>query len=356
MNSIAIWWDKKGTGEKSPQLHLDVNIWLTKNEALNYIEFGLKFSNYETLGNIYIAFPFSVANDVFEDKVDSLSKNSELTNALFNETAGLSNDEGKFHEVKLTEKNTFHYFELNKNEDVKFKNAKDKNGAEYSIITIEPTQKNSISTVYYRFRINKVENIIMLNNENNFIIDGLFKKVGFVEININSIRKLPSDIAEKLSDTAPIIKSMNLFLMTNSHTNFLFQSQELHASRILENHIWDDYLGNKRTVEKIIAYHWKQKKMFSAYSLFIKTIYVNKKRWLLLLMIAATLFLGAVGGVGGNFITERCFDGFNFSQKTVTQNSSDEHENVTNNGQKPTKISSIPPSTGKKVNHSKEVK
>jgi hypothetical protein len=162
-----------------------------------------------------------------------------------------------------------------------------------------------MDTVYYRFRINKLEKIFTEINENYVWLDGFFKKTGFLEVNFNSVRKLPTDIVDKLGNVK--FDSLNLFIMTNNYTNFLFQSEEAKKSRILENHIWEEYLSkeNRKNISKIIAYHWKnEKKDFEDYNLFVKLSYISHSWWSWIIMILAILLLGAAGGVIGNYSTD----------------------------------------------------
>ncbi len=102
--------------------------------------------------------------------------------------------------------------------------------------------------------------------------------MNFIEFNLNTIRKLPSIIVGKL-DGEYSLDSMNLFLITDMFNDFVFKSKDLKASRILENPIWNEYIGHSNSSNKMIAYHWKEKE-FTDYSLFLKTTYVKRNYWL----------------------------------------------------------------------------
>ena len=125
MNSIAIWWDKDVNIRSIPKTHLDINIWLPKQEKLNAIEFGLKIENFKSLQAIYLFLPFDCQYSDFDDKTIELSKNAKLTNALFNKNMSISNSDGIFHKVTDPEKNFFHYCNIS-NDDIEFKDVKDK--------------------------------------------------------------------------------------------------------------------------------------------------------------------------------------------------------------------------------------
>ncbi|WP_321415095.1 hypothetical protein [uncultured Desulfobacter sp.] len=246
MNSIALWWDtqKNVTEDNFPKIHLDINIWLSKDEKHNSIEFGLKISKFASIKSIYLFLPFICKDSDFSDKIIQLSANAKLTNALFNEKMSISNDNGIFHKVTYPNKDSFYYSNINQ-KDIIFEEIECERKIRGSQITITPEIKatDKINTVYYRFRIKKVDKILKTLSENNFIIDGLFKKMNFIEFNLNTIRKLPSTIVEKF-DGEYSLDSMNLFLITDMFNDFVFKSKDLKASRILENPIWNEYIGH----------------------------------------------------------------------------------------------------------------
>lgn len=315
MNSIAIWWDK----HDDIKVHIDVNIWHTKDSEGNYLEFGLKIENYKNIDDINIYIPYTIKESDIEDKAGVLASDNTLTNAMFNEKLEVSKGEGSFHAVKFPKdtKKNFEYCELDVKKDIKI---------EDKTIILNINKKATGEVVYYRFRIKKIEKIFTGLKENYFLIDGFFKTIGFIEVNINSVRKLPKNIVDKLDGVN--FDSMNLFVMTDNFTNFIFQSKDVNKSRVLENHIWDKYLStsNRKSINKIIAYHWKKEDKkgtkiipFEDYNLFVKISYISKNWLLLALMIFIIVGLGAGGGVVGNLITTKYFNNFadkNSSQKT----------------------------------------
>jgi len=231
MNSIAIWWNK----QDDVKVHFDVNIWHTKRSKDNYLEFGIKIKNYNELENINIYVPYKITKKDIEDKVDILSSDPSLTRAMFNENLDVTPSDGSFCDVKFHKETeeSFSYCKLNVEKDITIINDKTIK------LDINKTSKNT-ETIYYRFRINKIEKIFTELKENYFWIDGFFKTIGFIEVNINSVRKLPDNIVDNLKDVK--FDSMNLFMMTDNFTSFIFQSKDTHKSRILENHIWESHL------------------------------------------------------------------------------------------------------------------
>jgi hypothetical protein len=244
--------------------------------------------------------------------VKILASDNALTNAMFNEKLRTKRGDGSLHTVEFPNNSeNFLYCEINIDNDIEIERDRTIklkiNGRNYD---------NEIKKSYYRFRINKLEKIFTELKENYFWIDGFFKTIGFIEININSVRKLPENIVDCLDNIT--FTSMNLFIMTDNFTNFIFQSEDVKKSRILENHIWDEYLSeeNAKDINKIIAYHWKEQN-FKDYNLFVKISYITKSVWLIGLTIILILSLGVVGGVGGNYFTKKVFNNFDDINNTV---------------------------------------
>ena len=260
MNSIAIWSDNN----KQFQFHLDLNLWITKEKNNNYIEFGIKLFDL-TVNNLFIYLPFKFDN--IEDKTKELQE-PKLLNAMFNEPLS-SNDlnNSSFTEVKKSNEILFHFCKLSKS-DYEIDDLEDEKG---KILKIKLNKsKSDIKNIYYRFRIGNLDNIFEEVTTNWFFTNGIKEQINFIEISINSVRKLPSSIVDKIEDIR--IQNMNLFIMTESFINLLFKSKDVEKSRVLES-IWKNYVKSQ-DIKKIVAYHWK-KENFSDYNLFIKTSYIN---------------------------------------------------------------------------------
>lgn len=328
--AIAVWWDKE-----SPEtyLELDLNIWLSKkkNGATewirwirekchkidiscfskpirdNYIEIGLRITNFEKINKIYIYFPFQFSILDISDMVPQL-KESDIANALFNEKMSVVTDGSSLYNVSYAsgDKKAFYASCTPISED-SIESVK-----EGCILTLDIPKKNGSNKVLYkRIRINKIETIVNEFSENNFIIDGLFKKLQTIEVSINTTRKLPSSIVDKVINRINL-KSINFFLMTNIFTDITFQSEEIKNSRILEQDIWNNYLGidekDGKDINKIIAYQWKDlseesNKYLQDYNLFVKFSMIRKQGLIFALSICAIILLGAVSGFCGNRLT-----------------------------------------------------
>ncbi|SFM20508.1 hypothetical protein SAMN05421830_12047 [Desulfomicrobium norvegicum] len=321
MNSIAVWWTcKKNQLLSDIKIHLDINIWLSKNKEFRYIEFGIKIKNYEKIKQIHIYLPYVIEKKDIEDKIKILAENTNITNALFNKKTTISNGGGIFHEVKMQGEDPFHYITLS---DKFFKTCPYKVGEKVTgtqiTITSHPSKENPVINGYYRFRINKITDTVKTISQNFGLTNGFYNKVDFVEININSARKLPNDIVESIGECCKF-ESMNLFLITDLFTEFKFISKEINASRILENDIWNQYIigsrkENKKIKDtlrltaqsKIIAHHWK-KTDFSDYSLFLKTDYSFTNLKIIIMMIISLLIFGTISSLFANYASFHLLD------------------------------------------------
>ena len=297
MNSIAIWSDNNTDLE----FHLDLNLLITKKEDDNYIEFGFKLLN-KNIENLHIYLPFKITNNDFSDKIDSLAKDSILVNAMFNKKLSVENLNSSFFKVKENEKLQFCFCKLSEG-DVKIEE-KD-SGTQ---ISIEINKTNTeCDKLYYRFRINKLKDIFDKINTNWVFTNGVEEDINFIEININSVRKLPSRIVDNIQGVK--IKSMNVFVITENFANLLFYSKKIYKSRVLEE-LWKDYVNitNNSNINKLVAYHWKQEsENFVDYNLFIKISYAFKNKSFLVKMFLFVLISSALGGVFGNCLTKLFF-------------------------------------------------
>lgn len=321
MNSLGIWFN--GTSDDIPESEVHINIWHSQN-GMGYIEFGILIKDYKKIeyGDLCISIPYRSDKSHFQDMSEKL-KNMELISALFNERLSLApeNGGGKFFKVSIanTNKTKFRVVEINKNsEEISFEYITDVQGNNYTIHKIKIPQEildKQTKDIYLRFRINKMGDKFFRDiPTNELLLDGYEERKSIFEININMIRKLPSDISRYV-DKKMNIKMVNIFLMTDYMTDIVFESNDRKSARILENHIWDDYIGYKEnnTIQKVVAYQWKKYKdgnKISDFNLFVKMLAREKKK---LTWAKVTLFIivfGAFSGVIGNFITTKCLNSF----------------------------------------------
>ncbi|MEM5570053.1 hypothetical protein [Aliarcobacter butzleri] len=298
-NSIGIWWDIKKDGSKLPKVSLDINVWNTiKTHDVDYIEFGIKIDNYSNFKKLNIFLPYQFNLEDVEDKSNCFGSKL-FVSALFNEKVTITNGSGSQTTIKREDGKEFCVY-------------KPKIRVKEQILSILPTDIQGVETVYYRIRINKLDNIFTRIKDNNFFLEGLFKDVGFVEFDINIHRRLPEIIADELSKKDFCFESIKFFYMTDTNTNIVYQSLPNNNSRLLEKHIWGDYLtkqnGKDVNKQKIIALFWKKtkekNKKISDFNLFLKLSFTLRSNLALFVAIITLLILGMVSGLLGNYLTD----------------------------------------------------
>lgn len=298
-NSIGIWWESKDEENPFPEISLDINVWNTiKTDDIDYIEFGIKIVNYKNFEELNIYLPYKFKLEDIEDK-SSFFGDKLFVSAIFNEKITITNGSGSQTMIK-------------RENDEEFWVYKPKIEVKEQILSIEPTNIQGIKTVYYRIRINKLDNIFTRVKDNNFFLEGLFKDVGFVEFDINIHRRLPEIIADELSKKDFCFESIKFFYMTDTNTNIIYQSLPNNNSRLLEKHIWGDYLtkqnGKDVNKQKIIALFWKktkeENKKISDFNLFLKLSFTLRSNLALFVAIITLLILGMVSGLLGNYLTD----------------------------------------------------
>lgn len=337
MNSLAIWCEQINVEGEIGNLHVDSNLWLTTEKDDNYLELGLRLENFNNIKKIFVYIPYVIEKSEIEDKVSFLANSPQLTNALFNEKLSISTTHGSYSLVSSPDSTPkFYYYSINIKEGITVTHHED-GETKGTIIAIDYTDESKPKTncIYSRLRINTLDVLYQESFKNYMFIDGYLEKHSTIEFNLNNIRKLPKTIVDKLENHIKI-NSLHLFLMTNTTFEITLKTKDMHASRVLENHIWDDYLKNnsqKRSIDKVIAYHWKEKDVISEYSLFIKTVRNKRSWWMLVGTLVAIILLGSIAGVGGNYLTKyienKCYTvsaDNNESNKTIGEANATKHK------------------------------
>ena len=309
MNSLAVWYDNRFSGDAKVELHINV---CTIKDYTEYIEFGVLLDSYKLeYGSFYLSVPFEISKNNFNDLSDELY-DSTLISALFNETLS-TEDKNKYFTVKSGSTIKFRVLSIHKENDLDFTHENGHTKIKISISDELTNNGATNTTIYMRFRINKIGKIFQKISTNRMFLDGYKEEKGIFEVNVNMKRKLPSEISQNLKKNMKI-SMINVFFLSDYTTDIIFESKDRKSARILENHIWDEYIGYKDLkIEKVVAYQWKSGKDITNvkdFNIFVKTL-IREKTWgSWLLVMLFILFLGILGGVGGNAITAKYFNGF----------------------------------------------
>jgi hypothetical protein len=116
LNSIAIWWNNSN----DIKVHVDLNIWHTKESKNNYLELGLKINGYKNLNEVHIYIPYLIKLEDVEDKVSLLSLNPLLTSAMFNEKLDMTSSNNSFCPVRFSHDHNkdFEYCKIDRARDI----------------------------------------------------------------------------------------------------------------------------------------------------------------------------------------------------------------------------------------------
>lgn len=346
LNSVAVWLESPSDSEKEPYLHLDVNIWATKKEQDNYLEIGFKIFCWDDLAKICCILPFDLSSKDVKDKGSYLRENHNVLSALFNETVNLNahSDNEQFIKVNFpdTEKESSLFLFCPEGNFLEVKPLEKPGGVKLEVNLPEKEDRPPCAdgALYVRLRFKTacmhrvrfktpcLEPIVKVNDSPASVLSGKSEVISFVDFKINSHRSLPWNVQAKVKRTR--ILSINTFLMTDAWNKIVFDSNGLHASRLLEHHIWNEYLddtGTKSQKESnetnlIVAYHWKQKaekkddkevedkseedlskiiqyKWIQSYNIFIKLYRVETTLKSLTRTILYVIIFGSIAGVLG---------------------------------------------------------
>lgn len=301
---INIWHTvkKKNLFKKIKNLFSNIFCFVDEvNAYSNYLEFGFKLKN--NIQELCIYLPLNITSDDIEDKIINLKNDIDLSEALFNRNIDVSTDDGKPTKIKFDgDTDGINYISLNKkNYSLEIEKA----GV---LIKVKMPTDLQGETLYYRFRINKLSNFIEEQLHNNSLFDGYEDNRAILSLNINQIRKIPSEIRDKIPKDKIFSKTI-FFLLTDENTDIRFTSNSIDSTRILENNIWNKYVSLNNT-EKVVAYQWGEYNgKHSKYMLLLKLGYRSKKFTTYILMIVVILFFGSLGGMLGNYFTSNtCYN------------------------------------------------
>jgi len=269
-NSIALWWSNNNS-----KVNLDVNVFISKDNLKNYIEFGIKIINdIQSRDNfICLYLPYKISENDVQDKTPELIENVNLTKVLFNEDITIETDTPNITIIKfknrdatsayLSQDKNFRYMSLNECFEIKDVKVKNKIVGSYIKIFINNNHtSDEYKALYYRFRIKRLAKIKKEIDENYFFIDGLIRKTIFFDFNVNKQDKLPLFILNEFEKYNFDVNKVNVFLKTDMSTNIIFQSKQHKNIKVLAN-IWREYIGVDDGDDDILVYHWKEKDIFA---------------------------------------------------------------------------------------------
>lgn len=353
LNSVAVWLESldevRQGSEGDPYLHLDLNIWATKQQTDNYLEIGFKVFSWEKVKSIRCILPFELDMNGVSDKGAYLRENPKVLSALFNEAVDLHSNQNNEQFIGVSFPDVSSDVQLflfcPDRSCMEIKPLEELRGSELKISLPEKDErpensKNSALYIRIRFRTNCLsrtkfrvpclEPIIKVRESVATVLTGKSEVTSFVDFKLNSYRSLPWEVQAKVKKTR--ILSINLFLMTDAWYKMVFESNGTNASRLLEHHIWNGYLSDNHEISSldsdkmIVAYHWKKRgkqvktdskqenngyikhetvqyERIQSYNIFIKLFRVESTIRSVLKTVFYVVLFGAVSGLLGNWIS-----------------------------------------------------
>lgn len=262
---------------------LHINYWYLKTAKINYLDIGVKFDASHKFESIQIYLPFNADKLDYNDKLgETVCHNHQLIPAVFNATINTTEHDHSLSTYLVTFKDP------KSNPPIKFfTNILPASTQSAGGVRIEPEVEgvddgtiikfprdilqfsqeeidnhNKISG-YFRFRIilnsDDVSRLSRVYKPKGSQITNQFESSEMIDFRINESRILPLKIRRKISDYA-FIKKVHFFLIRDVNSEYKMSHSAYSRCRILEENIWDKYLGSKNPIgNQMLIYHWKSK-------------------------------------------------------------------------------------------------
>lgn len=305
MNCIAIWCSSASAKNASHNLEVHFNLWkLGKNGNANcFLDLGVMIQNATDVSNINVFIPRPVASSDIADLGAIFRKRTDLVSTLFNEDYRVSSHANeKIIEVSNVNKiPIFHIYVLDLNSDVLIENAY---GG--SIIKIRIPKELADKKLYYRISLKNpyVDSISRIYTPPNSVLESAFSETELVDFRLNEKRNLNSSLLERIRSEGEVsFNKTHLFLMREASDDYVYSHKPPNGSRQLEVDLWKEYIGSDSSLDKIIAYHWKETNIHNSFTAFVKFRYIRCSRLTIATFIVIIIFLGFLSGLAANCVS-----------------------------------------------------
>lgn len=336
-SSLAFWLEKKESivNELKVNTEVHINYWSLAKDNINFLDIGVKLTANQGLKlvdgvksiNVYL--PFERENiEYVADLGQLVCTDQELLSAIFNsyiEEYSHVNDSGIYN-ITLPGNETLSFFTQIESEDcdgltgVKISELDDRKEKgtliSFPCDLFDPCGHEVKESIYFRFRIklnnNAVKRISTITRPGMAVLLGDLNNIETVDFRINEARNLPFKIRAKVNKNKSL-HVVHYFLIRDAVSEFKASHTSYDRSRLLETEIWDKYLGLKKNTSQYLIYHWKKKTngfrecndegiFIDHFSAFAKFTSNNIPRRLIISVIAISLIVGVISGIGANFI------------------------------------------------------
>lgn len=354
-NSFAIWHKKRdGEGEISTaELHFNlwqfssqknINRWHfgNHNGFQDFLDIGIKIDKISNLESVYLFVPCELKKYDVRDLGKTITKNTKLLTAIFNEVSTVGTENAKLVQVKLRKQGDecleecFSVYIIDESNNINVELCKEGEDGEEKIVGTIIIIKTSYiklddsQPVYLRIRIKfssqGISNkIIHQYVPKDFWLQSSTVKQQFVDFRLNEKRNLPKTIQEMCVDNFLKIKKVHFFLMREFADEPIMSDPVNSGYRVLESDTWSEYVCQEPNIQlnHMIAYHWKlshngdkEESYVNSFTLSTKFSFQESSIWKILIFLVLSLVLGAFGGVAGNFATKLIEGSKNNVEKT----------------------------------------
>lgn len=321
MKSMGIWYELYGA--EMPPLDFHVNLWNLKGNNKNtspFVDFGISVSDFRKIKALDILLPFSIDDSEIVDLYE-LVKTPCIARLIFNEIECEISSKDRY---AIIESNNFGKPKLLvniKNEGKLESFICHRNDAEMSSFSVnfqelaKDEKFAEYDDLYIRFRVKSEsikESLFCPVHKKNWFLESGFVKTQIVDIKINQERNLPHDVCKNYRLNKykfAIFRKIHLLVMSNSSDEVDSFGTGIYECRKLEEHDWDDYLGNDYDVTNVLAYHWKEKSEDETGLLnFSKLIRISTASTNLKVIITYVLVVIVLGACGSGLLELiKCF-------------------------------------------------
>ena len=307
MRCLAIWYKRKRGESKGQELELElhINLWKLKykkgsvkgKDSKQFMDIGLKVFGIKKARELKIYLPFKIYKHEIIALSGRLSK--ELVGAVFN--ADLSITETVNSKVaKITDEKgvpQFNIYSIDTKNDIKVSRKYDG-----SIISMDVNKILPDEPIYYRIRINSsgLDKLNVVYRLKSSWLEHFSTNTELVDFRVNEKRILGDTLLEEMNrGDAVVFKVVDFFVMREFTYDYVSSIKELHRSRLIEEDVWQAYVGDDCDCSKIIAYQlkWEKKdKVIPGFNAFIKYKFLESNWITIGRFICILLGIGLVGG------------------------------------------------------------
>lgn len=305
MNCIAIWCSSKNSQSASRSLEVHFNLWKLgkRRNASCFLDIGLMIQDATKVSHVNIFIPQPVAKSNIEDLGITFRKNPDIVSTLFNEDYRISSGaHEKIVEVLSIDRiPIFYIYVLDLDSDISIENA-----FGGSIIKIRIPQELADKKHYYRIRLKNpyVDSISHIYTPPNSMLESAFSQTELVDFRINEKRNLNSSLLERIHLEGEVnFNKIHLFLMREASDDYVYSHKPPNGSRQLEADLWKGYTGGDYSLDKMIAYHWKETDTHHSFSAFVKFRYIRCNPLTIATFIIIIIILGFLSSLAANSLS-----------------------------------------------------